>query len=381
MLLDELDYPLPETLIARYPAAERSSARLLIVDEPRRHARVRDLVAILPEGCLLVVNDTRVRPARLGGHKRDSGGKVEVLLVSRVGPAPRPASGGRPVTGGGPPAQRWRAMGRASKRWRAGVTLVLDGGLHASVAAGPDADGLLTLDLYDPTGPLDDLDARLAEVGQVPLPPYLGREAEPDDGARYQTVFARRPGAVAAPTAGLHFSPELLEALQAKGIERTAVTLHVGPGTFRPVQVEDLDDHPMHAETVEVRADAVAAVAAARARGAPVLAVGTTVVRSLEAASIEGGQIRSFSGETRLLIAPGYRFRVVDALLTNFHLPRSTLLALVYAFGGTRFIREAYAAAVAERYRFFSYGDAMLIPRGVAPSDRPLPTSPILADA
>jgi len=365
--VEALDYVLPEELIARHPLPRREAARLLLVDEPVQHLRVADVVELLPPGTLLVVNDTRVRPARLPGRKRGSGGKVELLLVERVGPST--LSGER----AGHPAERWRAMGRSSKRWRTGITLELPGDLLADVVATPDEEGLLTVDLYDASGPLDDLDARLAEVGVMPLPPYLARDEEPSDRDRYQTVYARRPGAVAAPTAGLHFSAGLLEALAARGIERTEVTLHVGPGTFRPVQVDDLDDHPMHAESIEVRSEAVEAVAAARARGAPVVAVGTTVVRTLESVATEDGLIESFSGRTELLISPGYRFQVVDALLTNFHLPRSTLLALVYAFGGTAAVRGAYAAAVEARYRFYSYGDAMLIPRGVAPSSRPLP--------
>lgn len=367
MKVDALDYVLPEELIARHPLPRREEARLLLVDEPHQHLRVADMVELLPPGTLLVVNDTRVRPARLPGRKQGSGGKVELLLVERVG------SSQLTGTRDGHPAERWRVMGRSSKKWRVGITLELPGQLFAEVVATPDEEGLLTVDLYDAAGPLDDLDARLAEVGVMPLPPYLAREEEPSDRERYQTVFARRPGAVAAPTAGLHFSADLLEAMASRGIERTEVTLHVGPGTFRPVQVDDLDDHPMHAETIEVRPEAVAAVAAARERGAPVIAVGTTVVRTLESVATEDGQIVPFTGRTNLLIAPGYRFRAVDGLLTNFHLPRSTLLALVYAFGGTEAVRGAYAAAVQARYRFYSYGDAMFIPRGVAPSSRPSP--------
>lgn len=370
MKVDTLDYALPEDLIARHPLPQREASRMLVVDHPLQHRRVAELVDLLPSGALVVVNDTRVRPARLLGRKRGSGGRVELLLVESLGTSVLPADAERP----GHPTLKWRAMGRSSKRWRIGITLELPGSLLARVAATPDDEGLLTVDLYDEAGPVDDLEARLAQHGVIPLPPYLARDEEPADRERYQTVFARHPGAVAAPTAGLHFSHELLDALAAKHIERTEVTLHVGPGTFRPVQVDDLDAHPMHAETIEVRPEAVAAVASARKRGAPVVAVGTTVVRTLESVATEEGRIEAFTGDTRLLITPGYQFRVVDALLTNFHLPRSTLLALIYAFGGTETLREAYAAAVEARYRFYSYGDAMFIPRGVAPSSRPAPS-------
>jgi S-adenosylmethionine:tRNA ribosyltransferase-isomerase len=335
----ELHYELPEELIARYPHERRDGARLLVVEpDGERHLRVRDLPELLPPGALVVVNDTRVVSARLVG-KKESGGRVEALLVREVEP------------------DRWQAMAKSSKRLRAGMQLSFDGGLTATVLAPPDADGLCTLAL---AADGESVAARVNEVGHVPLPPYLGREDEALDRERYQTRFARVPGAVAAPTAGLHFSDELIAALRER-VELAAITLHVGPGTFRPVKVEDLDDHRMHAEELEVSRDAAEAVGRARARGAPVVAIGTTVVRALESAAAEGA-VAPFRGETRLLIQPGYRFRAVDALLTNFHLPCSTLLALVCAFAGVARTQRAYAAAIAERYRFYSYGDAMWLP-------------------
>jgi S-adenosylmethionine:tRNA ribosyltransferase-isomerase len=340
--LDELAYELPDELIARYPAERREDARLLVVREGAcEHRTVRDLALLLAPGSLLVVNDTRVIPARLFGRKA-SGGRVEVLLVRRL-------------AGDG---ERWSAMVRG--RLRAGVALEL-GSLSAVCVAPPDGEGLAVLELQG-ADPMAVVEAE----GHVPLPPYLGREDEPSDRDRYQTRFARVPGAVAAPTAGLHLGDELLAALRERGVVIATLTLHVGPGTFRPVTAADLDDHPMHAEPFAIGVEAADAVAAARARGAPVVAVGTTVVRALESAADADGAVPAQEGETRLLIQPGYRFRVVDALLTNFHLPGSTLLALVYAFGGIERVRAAYREAIDRRYRFFSYGDAMFLP-GRAP--------------
>ncbi len=344
MRSDELDYPLPEELIARRPLPERSAARLLVVDDSLRHAGIRDLPDLLPPGALLVVNDTRVLHARLFGRK-PSGGRVELLLVRRL-----PATGGE---------ERWLAMARSSKPLRPGV--VIDcGGISARVVGERGADGILEVALAAD----EPIAGAIERIGHVPLPPYLAREDEPADRERYQTVFARVPGAVAAPTAGLHFDAALLERIRARGVEVASLTLHVGPGTFRPVTADDLDAHPMHAERYALPGELAAAIERARARSAPVVAVGTTVVRALESAAVGGGLVRAGEGETRLLIQPGYRFAVVDALVTNFHLPRSTLLALVYAFGGAARVREAYLAAIAERYRFFSYGDAMFLRGG-----------------
>jgi S-adenosylmethionine:tRNA ribosyltransferase-isomerase len=345
---DELAYALPEERIARHPLGDRSAARLLVVSDGLSHHNVRDLPRLVLPGTLFVVNDTQVIKARLFGHKA-SGGRVELLLVRAL------AEGS------------WLAMAKSSKPLRAGATVAL-GGRSATVLRERDENGLLELKFDAPAGVLHWLEAN----GHVPLPPYLDRDAEQSDGERYQTMFARVPGAVAAPTAGLHFDDELVLALRGRGCEIASITLHVGPGTFRPVTADDLDDHPMHEERFLVPPATADAICRARARGAPVVAIGTTVVRALESAASgeRPGQVRACAGETRLLIQPGYRFLVVDGLVTNFHLPRSTLLALVYAFGGTARIREAYASAIENHYRFYSYGDAMWLPTCTAPGPR-----------
>lgn len=343
METDELDYDLPESLIAQRPAEDRDAARLLLVrrgDGAPVHHHVRDLPSLL-RPALFVVNDTRVIPARLFGRK-ESGGKVELLLVQRHG---------LPGT-----EETWMAMGRASKPIRAGAHIQVDGGLRVLVEEKLEG-GRLRLRLTSDRPVAEVLEA----VGHVPLPPYVRRDDEDSDRERYQTVFAREDGAVAAPTAGLHFTERLLTALEAAGHQRVAVTLHVGPGTFRPVSAARLEDHDMHEERYVVPQATVEAIAAAKRDGRPVVAVGTTVVRTLESAARPDGSVAAGPGETALLIQPPYAFRVVDALMTNFHLPRSTLLALVMAFGGVEPLRAAYAEAVAARYRFFSYGDAMLI--------------------
>ncbi|MCC6555278.1 MAG: tRNA preQ1(34) S-adenosylmethionine ribosyltransferase-isomerase QueA [Polyangiaceae bacterium] len=355
MRRDLLDYELPEELIASRPAEERDGARLLVVDRGLApgdvgHAAVRDLDRHVPEGALLVVNDTRVVPARLLGWKAATGGAVELLLLRRLS------------AGEGSGAERWRAMGRASKPLRPGAEIAFDrDGALAARVIGRGEGGLLDVELRSPAGmPIAEaIEAR----GHVPLPHYLGREDDATDRERYQTIFAREPGAVAAPTAGLHLSRALLERLEARGVEIARVTLHVGLGTFQPVTALDLDDHPMHEEAYAVPAATAEAIARARARGAQVLAVGTTAVRALESAAdpARPGYVLASAGETRLLIQPGYRFSIVDGLMTNFHLPRSTLLALVFAFAGEERARAAYRAAIEGRYRFYSYGDAMLI--------------------
>ena len=336
MRTDELLFDLPPELIASTPLAERDASRLLVLrrsDGALSDDVIRSLPSLLPEGALLVVNDTRVIPARLRGVK-PSGGKAEFLLVRA-----RSAEG-----------RRWEALGRASKPMRDGAVIAIGDGLSVRILG---RDGMmLDVELLadDPWGAIE-------RHGEMPLPPYMHRAPDESDRERYQTVYADRPGAVAAPTAGLHLTDALFEAMRARGIERVPVTLHVGPGTFAPVMVDDLDEHPMHTEWYDVPESTAAAVREAKRAGRPVVAVGTTVVRTLESWAL--GEQRT--GETRLLIQPGYAFRVVDALLTNFHLPRSTLLALVMAFGGVEPVRAAYAMAVASRYRFFSYGDAMLV--------------------
>lgn len=339
-----LDYDLPPELIAVYPPKERDAGRLLCLEGTRlEHRRLTDLPELVPEGALLVLNDTRVFRARLVGQ-RPGGGHAELLLLRRRGPAGS--------------AEIWTALGRPAKRFKLESHLDF-GELTARVTARLPV-GELEVQL-EAAGPIADA---IERVGRVPIPPYLRREDEPADAERYQTLFARSTGSVAAPTAGLHLTQALFERLERRGVELAHVTLHVGPGTFKPVSSDDLDEHPMHSEAISVGEDLVEAVAGARLRGAPIVAVGTTVVRALESArdAAHPGHVRAFQGDTRLLIQPGYRFGVVDALLTNFHMPKSTLLALVAAFAGLEPTLAAYRAAVSQKYRFLSYGDAMWIP-------------------
>lgn len=355
MRVDTFSYELPPDRIAQHPTSDREASRLLVLsdgDSPSEHHTIRDLASLLPKDALVVVNDTRVIPARLLGQKADTGGKVEIFLVRRVGTS---ILDQREI-------EVWQALGKSSKPLRF-PSQVLIGNLVIHLLGRSD-DGLLEVGLWVPEGSIADA---LRAHGHVPLPPYIKRDDEPSDVERYQTVFARADGAVAAPTAGLHISRALLGRLAVRGCELTSVTLHVGLGTFQPVTVDDLDQHPMHAEVFEISNTAAKAITAARARGAPVVAIGTTVVRALESAADPDreGHVLPTTGETRLLIQPGYRFRVVDILLTNFHLPRSTLLAMVCAFGGTQRVLGAYDFAVASDYRFFSYGDAMLLTKQV----------------
>jgi S-adenosylmethionine:tRNA ribosyltransferase-isomerase len=378
MRVDAFDYELPPELIAQRPAEDREVARLLELPAgggAPEHRRVGELPERLPEGALVVVNDTRVIPARLLGRKRDTGGRVEVLLVRRVGLRELEVAPGT-VRG----VEVWRALGKSSKPLRFGtdVDVLPRGGAEGGAdgaEAGPVAlvvrllgraedDGLLEVAMWTPSG--SPVDAAVKACGHVPLPPYIKREDEADDADRYQTVYARHDGAVAAPTAGLHVTNAMVGRMAVRGCEIASVTLHVGLGTFQPVTVDDLDRHPMHSERYVVSQSTVDAVASARARGAPVVAIGTTTVRALESAADpeRPGHVRATSGETRLLIQPGHAFRVVDLLVTNFHLPKSTLLAMTCAFGGTERVLAAYREAVRERYRFFSYGDAMLLRRG-----------------
>ena len=350
MRTELLDYDLPDELIAKRPLGERDASRLLVLDRGAiEHRAIRDLPALLPPGALLVVNDTRVRRARVLGRRRESGGKVELLMLGRRAELEGDGGGG----------EVWQVLARSSKPLRAGVTI--DAGQLRCEVRERAGDGTLIVLVTAPRG----VEEVLAEEGRVPIPPYLGRDDDADDVARYQTVYAERVGSVAAPTAGLHLTPELLAAIATRGIELGRLELEVGLGTFKPVVADDLAGHVMHEESFCVGPTLAAQVAAARARSAPVIAVGTTVVRALESAADphEPGEILAQSAATRLLIAPGYAFRVVDALLTNFHQPRSTLLALVAAFAGFDAMRGAYAAAIAERYRFLSFGDAMWLPR------------------
>jgi S-adenosylmethionine:tRNA ribosyltransferase-isomerase len=342
MRVADFHFDLPEALIARHPLAERRASRLLVLDGPSgalSHRHFADLLEYLRPGDLMVFNNTRVIPARLFGQK-ESGGKLEIL-VERV-----------------LDSRRVLAHVRSSKSPKPGSKILIDGGAEAQMLQRHDA--LFELGFAEDVLPL------LERVGHMPLPPYIDRPDEAADRERYQTVYAERAGAVAAPTAGLHFDEGLLAAIREKGVDTAFVTLHVGAGTFQPVRVEKIEDHHMHSEWLEVGQDVVDAVAACRARGGRVIAVGTTSVRSLESAARDG-QLKPFSGDTDIFLYPGRPFHVVDALVTNFHLPESTLLMLVSAFAGYLETMAAYAAAVEHEYRFFSYGDAMFITRNPAP--------------
>jgi S-adenosylmethionine:tRNA ribosyltransferase-isomerase len=344
-----LDYDLPDELIARRPLQERDASRLLVLDRGAiEHRRIRDWPELLPEGALVVLNDTRVRRARVFGKRRESGGRVELLLIGRE-PA-REQGDGREV---------WQALGRASKPLRPG--LMIDAGRLECEVLERGEEGTLFVAIRAGAA----VEEILKVEGRVPIPPYLGREDDADDVHRYQTVYAERTGSVAAPTAGLHLTPALFERMRARNIEIARLELEVGLGTFKPVVADDLSGHLMHEERFFVGEELSAKVAAARARGGAVVAVGTTVVRALESAADPQapGLVIAQRAQTRLLIQPGYSFRVVDALLTNFHQPKSTLLALVAAFAGLDSMHAAYRAAVSERYRFLSFGDAMWLPR------------------
>lgn len=337
MHLSDFHYELPQELIAQYPAEQRSDSRLLYMpaDEVLADKQIRDLPDLLRAGDLMVFNNTRVIPARLFGQK-ESGGKVEVLVERLLAD------------------NRILAHIRASKSPRPGVVLKLEGDVMAEVISRQD--NLFELQ-FDPQCHLMEL---LEQSGRIPLPPYIKREDDSVDRERYQTVYAEHAGAVAAPTAGLHFDDALLDQLKQTGIEFAFVTLHVGSGTFQPVRTDRIEDHIMHSEYLEVTQAVCDQVVATRKRGGRVVAVGTTSVRCLETAA-DNGQCQAFSGDTDIFIYPGYQFQVVDVLLTNFHLPESTLLMLVSAFAGKDRIMAAYQHAIEQRYRFFSYGDAMLI--------------------
>lgn len=348
------DFDLPEDLIALRPASPRDSARMLVVraDGSFVHAQVRDLPAWLNSGDVLVVNDTRVIPARLRGKRlprmgaEGDGPKIELLLLRELDDA------------------RYRAFARPARKLEPGDRLVLGESLAACVVARSDA-GEVEI-AFDVRGRA--LRDAIAREGETPLPPYIAGKRATDvrDIADYQTLFASRDGSVAAPTAGLHFTPALVEALQTKGITRETVTLHVGAGTFLPVSAEDTGAHKMHAEWAEVSGDTASAINERRANGGRIVAVGTTSLRTLESAADGTGALHCWSADTSLFITPGYRFKTADVLLTNFHLPRSTLFMLVCAFCGTDTMQSAYAVAIAESYRFYSYGDACLLFRNVA---------------
>jgi S-adenosylmethionine:tRNA ribosyltransferase-isomerase len=354
--IEDFDYPLPRSAIAQEPLAERDASRLLVLDRrtrERRHHAFRDLPDLLAPGDLVVVNRSRVFPARLLGQ-RPGGEPAEILLV-------------RSLTG-----DDWEALLRPGKRLRPGTVVAIGPDLEVEILDAPAfEDGRRLVRLRPLRGTVDEA---LERAGHVPLPPYIRRPDREDDRHRYQTVFARERGSVAAPTAGLHFTPGLLARLQARGIERAEVVLHVGLGTFRPVQVEDVRDHRVPAEPFVLPEETAAAIARARQRGGRIVAVGTTTTRVLESRAEDiGGPaeveavpgpaagVAAGAGETDLVIAPPFSFRVTDALLTNFHLPRSSLLLLVAAFAGRETVLDTYAEAVREGYRFYSYGDAMLV--------------------
>ena len=338
MNLSDFNFPFDSSLVAKYPCHPRDHARLLVLNRNQGHIidrQVMDLPDILQAGDLLVVNDTKVIPARLCGSKVPSGGRIEVLFVKEIDDR--------------------HAEVLINGRVKVGQTIDFQGHARAQVVA--KEPGRTVIQWLGPEG----LWTHLHQHGAMPLPPYLKREPLVRDEEDYQTMFANVEGAVASPTAGLHFTPRLLQALSAKGIDCVKITLHVGPGTFLPVKTNEVEDHLMHSEWFNVTEEVVRHIQKVRQRGGRVVAIGTTVARSLESATNERGEVRAKSGETRLFIIPGFRFRVVDVLLTNFHFPETTLLMLVSAFAGVNFVREAYAHAVEERYRFYSYGDAMLI--------------------
>lgn len=335
MKTSEFDYHLPPEMIAQHPVEPRDSSRLLVVHRDTgalEHRIFRDVTEYLRPGDILVCNDSRVIPARIYGRKAETGGKVEVLLVSKRG------------------AKEWEALVRG-RRVRPGMRLTLGETLEAEVVAVTES-GSRVLAFDEPVEP------HLEALGVVPLPPYIHEPLE--DPERYQTIYARVQGSVAAPTAGLHFTPHLLDTILTMGCKIAFVTLHIGMDTFRPIKEEDIEEHRIHTEWCEVSPEAAEQIREARAIGGRVVAVGTTAVRALETAA-QSGEVDAFSGSTGLYIYPGYTYRVVDVMLTNFHLPRSTLLLLVSAFAGKGLMDRAYREAIAERYRFYSFGDAMLI--------------------
>ncbi|HEY9856855.1 MAG TPA: tRNA preQ1(34) S-adenosylmethionine ribosyltransferase-isomerase QueA [Stenomitos sp.] len=347
MKLSDYDFHLPEERIAQTPAERRDESRLMVIRRStgeREHRRFADLVDYLAPGDLLVLNDTKVIPARLYGT-RATGARIEVLLLEEV------------------ERDRWLALVRPGRKAPEGTVVRFDEGFEGTiVGVRPDGSRLVQLHAADMT-----VREALARYGELPLPPYIA--ARPEDADRYQTVYAREEGAVAAPTAGLHFTPELLDTLRARGVETTTVTLHTGLGTFKPVSVEDVTTHEMHAERFRLTEETVEAVRRTKERGGRVVAVGTTAVRTLEH-SAQSGVLAPGSGETRIFIYPGYRFRVVDALITNFHLPKSTLLMLVSAFAdqtppagmtGRELMLASYLEAIEQEYRFYSFGDATLM--------------------
>lgn len=367
--LSDYDFELPPGRIAAHPAERRDESRLLVVPRdggPSRHLRFRDFADLPAPGDLLVVNESRVLPARLLGHK-PSGAAAEILLVRPVADAGGAEVDGCGARAGVGEALLWEALVRPGAKLKPGRVVDVADDLRVEIVRpAPGGGRVVRLHTSLPVA------EALERHGHMPLPPYIDRPDDDDDRVRYQTVYARTPGSIAAPTAGLHFTPELLERLEQRGVARTAISLHVGIGTFRPVATDDPREHEMHAELYHVPDAAVDAVAEARARGGRVWAVGTTVVRTLESVADGRGGIRAGSGTTTLFVRPPFEFQVVDGLVTNFHLPRSTLLMLVSAFVGRGTVLDAYAEAIRHGYRFYSYGDAMV----VTPARTPLDGSP-----
>ncbi|HET8579878.1 MAG TPA: tRNA preQ1(34) S-adenosylmethionine ribosyltransferase-isomerase QueA [Nitrospiraceae bacterium] len=338
MLLTEFDFPFDPSLIADRPVEPRDQARLLVVHRKSgscSHHRITELPALMRAGDLIIVNDTKVMAVRMTGRKRPGGGRVELVLVREIG------------------TDTWEVLLKGEVR--PGQVIDLGCRAQATVVERSPSRTMLRIASSCPVREL------IREIGQMPLPPYIKRSPMEADRVWYQTVFARAEGSIAAPTAGLHFTEGLLAALRERAIQIATITLHVGPGTFRPVKTERIQDHVMAAEWIEVAKETAEAVQRARATGGRIMAVGTTVVRALEAVAGADGLVQPVKGETELFIMPGYQFRVVDAMMTNFHLPRTTLVMLVAAFAGTERLREAYREAIRARYRFYSYGDAMLI--------------------
>ena len=341
MKLTDFDYHLPADRIAQSPLQQRDASRLLVVERDAgafHHTQFSQIGKYLPDDALLVLNDTKVIPARLMGNKSGTGGKIELLLIREKEP------------------DTWEVLAKPRRSLQIGTHVVFgNSALTAEVLEKPD-DGHCIV-RFDYIGKFSDI---LTDVGMMPLPPYIRRPPNAEDKVRYQSVYAATEGAIAAPTAGLHFTPELLEALKNNGIETAMLTLHVGPGTFQPVKVENIVAHKMHAEYIHLAETEANRIHIAREVGRKIVAIGTTVVRSLETAGMTG-TVQPYSGDSELFIYPGHRFNVVDALVTNFHLPKSTLLMLVSAFAGRDLIQQAYQAALQHNYRFYSYGDAMLI--------------------
>ena len=340
MKLTDFDYHLPEELIAQHPVEPRDSSRLMLLDKTtgqiEHKEAFRQILDELSDGDVIVFNNTKVLPARLYGHRQGSGGKVEVLLLSPVG------------------ENRWECLVKPGKKCQIGQVIEFDDRLSCTVVEKTDFGGRIVE--FTCHGVFDEI---IQELGEMPLPPYIHERLEDQD--RYQTVYAQEKGSAAAPTAGLHFTPELLEALKAKGVTLAFVTLHVGLGTFRPVSEETIEDHDMHREFYTVSQETADIINQAKKAGKRIVAVGTTSVRTMESAANEDGTLRAESGWTQIFIYPGYQWKIVDALITNFHLPQSTLLMLISALAGREHCLAAYEEAVKEKYRFFSFGDAMFI--------------------